>query len=396
MYFFMETKPKRISPFVPITLGTLSAFGPFVTDFYLPVMPEMAEYFSTSTALVSASLTMSMIGLALGQILIGPLTDKYGRKKILLGSLLLFIVSTILLLCSKDIHFLNLMRLFQGFGGAGGIVIAKSMATDLYTGDDLVKFMALLGAIGGVAPVAAPVLGGVMTYITNWKGLFAILLALGVVLFVCSFFLKETLQPSLRDKRPVMNVYANLFKVLKNPIFVTSTLSIMFAMFTFFAYISSSSFIIEQSYGLSPLVYSICLGINAVVISVGCAVSAKFKDMTHCLKIAGIGVCVAVVLIATALLTKQGIVPLMCAYLLFMLFYGMLQAITNATALDSERDNAGAASAIFGAAGFVAGAVASPLVGLGELHLSTSLTMLAGGLLCMVFTFAMIPALRKR
>jgi len=277
MYFEMETKTRKISPFVPITLGTLSAFGPFVTDFYLPVMPEMAEYFSTSTALVSASLTMSMIGLALGQILIGPLTDKYGRKGILLGSLVLFIVSTVLLLCSKDIHFLNLMRLFQGFGGAGGIVIAKSMATDLYTGEDLVKFMALLGAIGGVAPVAAPVLGGVMTYITNWKGLFAILLALGIVLLLCSFFLKETLQPELRDKRPVMRVYANLFKVLKNPVFVTSTLSIMFGMFTFFAYIASSSFIIEESYGLSPLVYSICLGINAIVISVGCAVSAKFR-----------------------------------------------------------------------------------------------------------------------
>jgi len=386
---------KKVSPFVPITLGTLSAFGPFVTDFYLPVMPEMSKYFNTSTALVSASLTMSMIGLAGGQILIGPLTDKYGRKQILLGSLLLFIVSTVLMLFSKDIHFLNLMRLFQGFGGAGGIVIAKSMATDLYTGDDLVKFMALLGAIGGVAPVAAPVLGGLMSYVTNWKGLFTVLLALGVVLFICSCFLKETLKPELRDKRKVMSVYANLFKVLKNPVFLTSTLSIMFAMFTFFAYISSSSFIIEQSYGLSALVYSICLGLNAIMISVGCAVSAKFKDMTKCLKIAGIGVFVAVILIAACLLTNQGIVLLMCSYLIFMLFYGMLQAITNATALDSERDNAGAASAIFGAGGFVAGAIASPLVGLGELHFSTSMTMLAGGLLCMIFTFMMIPALKK-
>jgi len=386
----------KISPFVPITLGTLSAFGPFVTDFYLPVMPEMAEYFGTSTSLVSASLTMSMIGLAAGQILIGPLTDKWGRKKILFGTMILFIVSTILLLFSKDIHFLNLMRLFQGFGGAGGIVISKSMATDLFTGDELVKFMALLGAITGVAPVAAPVIGGVMTYFTNWKGFFVALLALGAVLAVCTLFLKETLPPQNRQKGSVGKVYANLFKVLRNPVFVTSTLAVMFAMFTFFAYISSSSFIMEQSYGLSPMMYSVCLGLNAVMISVGCAVSAKFPDMRKSLRVSAAGILVSVGLIAFCIMTKRSIILLMASYLLFMFFYGILQAITNAVALDSERDNAGAASAIFGAAGFVAGAIASPLVGLGELHLSTSVTMAAGGILCAICTLLMIWAIYAR
>jgi len=388
-------KEQKVSPFVAGTLGFLSALGPFVTDFYLPVMPEMATYFSTTPSLIGASLTASMIGFAGGQILIGPLTDKYGRRKILLASMLLFVVSTALIIVSPDIHFLNLMRVFQGLAGAGGIVVAKSMATDLYTGQELVRFMAILGAITGIAPVAAPVCGGILTYITNWKGFFVALLVLGLLLTTASFALKETLKPELRDKRNVLHVYVNLFKVMKNPLFTVTTLVQMAGMFVFFAYISSSSFILEQTYSLSPLVYSVCLGLNAVMISVGSAASMKFKSMQTGLRVMGIGFLLSCGLIAFCILTRRSIILLMAAYLLTMFFYGIMIAITNAVALDSERSNAGAASAIFGAFGFIAGAIASPLTMMGDYHVSTSALVVLGGALCLLLTKMMIHLLNK-
>jgi len=389
-------KTEKLSPVVPITLGLLSALGPFVTDFYLPVMPEMAEYFQTTPSLIGASLTASMIGFAGGQLFIGPLTDKYGRKKILLASMLLFVVATLLIVLAPNIHFLNAMRLLQGLGGAGGIVVAKSMATDLYTGDELVRFMALLGAITGIAPVAAPVVGGVLTYVTTWKGFFLVLFALGLLLLALSATLRETLAKDLREKGSVLHSYANLFNVLKNPLFTSTTLVQMAGMFVFFAYISSSSFILEQTYQLSPLTYSICLGLNAIMISVGSAASVKFKSVRRGLITMCVGFFASCVAIAACILARQSIVLLMVAYLLCMFFYGIMIAITNAVAMDSERQNAGSASAVFGAMGFFAGAVASPLTVLGDFHVSTSALIVAGGLMMLGFTWWMLSKMQTQ
>jgi len=387
---------KKISPLVPATLGTLSALGPFVTDFYLPVMPEMAEYFSASPSLIGASLTTSMIGFAGGQILIGPLTDKFGRKRILLASMILFVLSTLLIVIAPTIHFLNAMRLVQGLGGAGGIVVAKSMATDLYTGDELVRFMALLGAITGIAPVAAPVVGGFLTYVTTWKGFFVALFVLGIILTALSCLLKETLAPSARDKRNVLHVYSNLFKVMRNPLFVVATLVQMAGMFVFFAYISSSSFILEQTYSLSPLAYSLCLGLNAIMISVGSAVSMRFKNVAYALRVMCIGFLASCLFIAFCILTKQPIFMLMMSYLLCMFFYGIMIAITNAVSMDSERENAGSASAVLGALGFFAGAIASPLAVMGDIHFSTSALIIIGGFLMLILTLLMISQMKRQ
>ena len=128
---------QKIGYFIPITLGMLTAFGPFITDFYLPSIPEMQEYFKTSPSLMAMSLTAGMLGLALGQILIGPLSDKYGRKRLLVGSMLLFGISSILCILAPNIFLFNLMRVLQGFAGAGGLVLSKSISTDMFTGKEV-------------------------------------------------------------------------------------------------------------------------------------------------------------------------------------------------------------------------------------------------------------------
>lgn len=385
---------QNMKVFIPATLGMLTAFGPFVTDFYLPVLPEMTGYFHTTPALASMSLTAGMIGLAAGQLFIGPLTDKYGRKRILVGSMLLFVVASLLCIFSGDIFMFNAMRVLQGLAGAGGIVIAKSMSTDMYTGRELASFMALLGAINGIAPVCAPVVGGLMAGVTSWTGVFAVILAVGLVLMVCSMFLPETLQPANRIRKSVIKVYGNLFRVFRNSRFTLSVMAEMACFFMFFAYIASSPFIMQQVYHLSPLGYSLCFGLNAFMIGVGAAMATRFRSQGTCLRFGGLGMLAGTLLLAFLLNTAMPLWIVMLAYIYTLICFGLMQPPLTAIALDSERDNAGAASAIFGASGFVAGALSSPLVGIGDVTLTSGLVMACGAVVCLLFILPLSSKLR--
>lgn len=385
---------QNMKVFIPATLGMLTAFGPFVTDFYLPVLPEMTGYFHTTPALASMSLTAGMIGLAAGQLFIGPLTDKYGRKRILVGSMLLFVVASLLCIFSGDIFMFNAMRVLQGLAGAGGIVIAKSMSADMYTGRELASFMALLGAINGIAPVCAPVVGGLMAGVTSWTGVFAVILAVGLVLMVCSMFLPETLQPANRIRKSVIKVYGNLFRVFCNSRFTLSVMAEMACFFMFFAYIASSPFIMQQVYHLSPLGYSLCFGLNALMIGVGAAMATRFRSQGTCLRFGGLGMLAGTLLLAFLLNTAMPLWIVMLAYIYTLICFGLMQPPLTAIALDSERDNAGAASAIFGASGFVAGALSSPLVGIGDVTLTSGLVMACGAVVCLLFILPLSSKLR--
>lgn len=385
---------QNMKVFIPATLGMLTAFGPFVTDFYLPVLPEMTGYFHTTPALASMSLTAGMIGLAAGQLFIGPLTDKYGRKRILVGSMLLFVLASLLCIFSGDIFMFNAMRVLQGLAGAGGIVIAKSMSADMYTGRELASFMALLGAINGIAPVCAPVVGGLMAGVTSWTGVFAVILAVGIVLMVCSMFLPETLQPANRIRKSVIKVYGNLFRVFRNSRFTLSVMAEMACFFMFFAYIASSPFIMQQVYHLSPLGYSLCFGLNALMIGVGAAMATRFRSQGTCLRFGGLGMLAGTLLLAFLLNTAMPLWIVMLAYIYTLICFGLMQPPLTAIALDSERDNAGAASAIFGASGFVAGALSSPLVGIGDITVTSGLIMACGAVVCLLFILPLSSKLR--
>ena len=385
---------QNMKVFIPATLGMLTAFGPFVTDFYLPVLPEMTGYFHTTPALASMSLTAGMIGLAAGQLFIGPLTDKYGRKRILVGSMLLFVVASLLCIFSGDIFMFNAMRVLQGLAGAGGIVIAKSMSADMYTGRELASFMALLGAINGIAPVCAPVVGGLMAGVTSWTGVFAVILAVGLVLMVCSMFLPETLQPANRIRKSVIKVYGNLFRVFRNSRFTLSVMAEMSCFFMFFAYIASSPFIMQQVYHLSPLGYSLCFGLNALMIGVGAAMATRFRSQGTCLRFGGLGMLAGTLLLAFLLNTAMPLWIVMLAYIYTLICFGLMQPPLTAIALDSERDNAGAARAIFGASGFVAGALSSPLVGIGDITVTSGLVMACGAVVCLLFILPLSSKLR--
>ena len=361
--------------FLLILLGMLSAFGPFVTDMYLPSLPAMADYFSASLPMVQMGLTTSMIGLALGQIFFGPLSDKYGRRPLLLVSMLLFIVSTLFCLFAPDIYSFVTLRLIQGIAGAGGIVISRSVATDCYGGKELAKAFAMISAVNGLAPILAPVGGGVMLKFTNWLGIFVFLLFLGVLLLLLCLRLKEPLPPERRIDVPAFSSFRTFLPLFKNRLFMDYVFIQAFVFGMIFAYISSSPFVLQEHYRLSPLLYSLCFAVNAIALIIGTTLAGRFRHIRQGMVTGVIGSFVLAVFTGLTLWYEMPIAYFETALFLNLIFGGLVLPTSTALALDSERQNAGAASAVFGAVSFLAGGIVSPLVGIGNILHTTAIIM---------------------
>ena len=357
--------------FILILLGMLTAFGPFVTDMYLPSLPVMGEYFNTNSSMVQLGLTTSMIGLAVGQIFFGPLSDRYGRRIPLQVAMWLFIASTVCCLFAQSIQQFVAFRLIQGIAGAGGIVIARSIATDNFSGRDLAKMLAIIGAINGIAPVVAPIIGGVFTEAIGWQGIFGILLVLGVLLLAGCIRFRESLPKENRLATKWADTFYHFKVVLKNKQFVCYVLQLAFAQGVLFAYIASSPFIIQQHYGYSPFAFSVCFSINAIAIGGAAAFSVKFRRPANGTLIGCMGMLIFSLLecAALALGCSFWIYELLLLAVLFMM--GMTFTTSTALAMECERDNAGTASALLGAVCFSFGGIVSPLVGIGNILVST-------------------------
>lgn len=223
-----------------IFLGLLSAFGPFVIDMYLPALPEMTRVFQCDAATVQLGLTFCMIGLAVGQLLFGPASDKYGRKSVLVFSLIIFVAASVICCFSTSVVAFTAARLFQGVGGAGGIVLSRSIAADMYSGRELAKQIAILSAINNLAPVAAPVAGGAVAHVWGWEGIFIILLVLGVLLLGVSIPLQESLESGRRFAGRLMASVKGYREVLKVQGFASFSIVYALAMAALFAYISAT------------------------------------------------------------------------------------------------------------------------------------------------------------
>lgn len=379
--------------FLLILLGMLTAFGPFVTDMYLPSLPAMGEYFNTTSSMVQLGLTTSMIGLAVGQLFFGPLSDRYGRRLPLLVAMWLFIGSTLCCLFSQSIGQFVAFRLVQGIAGAGGIVISRSIATDKYSGRELAKMLAVIGAINGIAPVAAPIVGGVFTESIGWQGIFCILLVLGMLLLVCSYRFHESLPREQRITSGWGKTFRSFGTVLKDRSYVCYVLQMGFAQGVLFAYIASSPFIVQQHYGFSPLTFSLCFAVNAVAIGVSAALSVKFKRPAGSTLAGCTGMLVVSVTECIALMSGCNFWIYEILLLVLLGMMGLTFTSTTALAMECQRQNAGTASALLGATGFAFGGIVSPLVGLGNTLASTGITFVVCACCSMI---CMLIALGRR
>lgn len=371
----MNEKTRNSELYLLLMVGAISAFGPFVTDFYLPALPSLNEYFHTTASLVQLSLTFSMVGLAVGQLVIGPLSDKYGRKSPLQLSLVAFSVSTLGCLYAPDIYWFIFFRLIQGLSGAGGLVISKSIATDLYEGKELTRFFSMLSSVQGLAPICAPVLGGFLLEVTNWKGIFWILFVIGLALLVTLLFFKESLPLAARREGSVWVAFRHYVPVLGHGRFMCYVLVQAFAMGVMFTYIAASPFIFQNHYGLSPVAYSLCFGANAVAVMLGSLTVSFFRSATQAMRVGVVGFGLISLLVASVLISGAPVMIVEGCLFVFMIFLGLILPSSTMLALDLERANSGNASAVLGFLMFLFGGVLSPLTGLGDMLQTTSLIM---------------------
>lgn len=360
-------------------VGMIAAFGPFVTDFYLPALPALSDYLDAPASMIQLSLTVGMIGLGTGQLIVGPLSDRYGRRMPLLLSLAAFAAATAGCLVTDSIGRFLLYRFVQGLAGAGGVVISRSIATDLYAGRELARFFSVLGSVQGIVPVAAPVIGGLLLAVTDWKGIFAVLLGIGIALLVMTLAFRESLAQRSRSVAASFKGYA---PVLRNRRSMRYMGVQAMAMGVMFSYISASPFIFQQQYGLSPVAYSLCFGFNAFGIMAGSLLVLRSRSSERGLAIGTRGF--FVMALATAIVLTQGgsVWLIEASFFLLMVMLGTIMPTSTTLALEPLREYSGSASAALGFLSFLVGGICSPLVGMGDMAVSTAAVIA----LCSLFT----------
>ncbi|CAM3840289.1 multidrug effflux MFS transporter [Rahnella bruchi] len=364
-----------------LVLGSLAALGPLCTDLYLPALPEMAGDLSTSTASAQLSLTAGLLGLGFGQLLFGPLSDRYGRMRPLLWSLALLLAASVWCAVAQDIDQLIVARLLQGIAGAGGAVLSRAVARDLYNGHELTRFFALLMLVNGLAPIIAPVLGGALLNWVNWRGIFGVLALIAILLFsFSSLKLHETLLPERRARGGILSMLFSIFGLLKHRPFMGLCLTQGFIMAGMFAYIGASPFVLQQIYHLSPQMFSLCFAINGIGLVISAQVSTRLSRRFGELALVKAGLCIAAVASVTLVISASLNAPLVM--LLIPLFFsvmviGIIGPNAGSLAMQSQGKNAGSASALLGVCMFALGALAVPVTGFGS-HpaLSMGLTIL--------------------
>lgn len=371
--------------FLVAYLVCLSALGSFVNDMYTPALPGMCRFFGCSVPVAQMGLATGMTGLALGQLLLGPVSDKYGRKPVLIASASLFVVSAVASVFSPTIHVFNLCRLFQGMGASGGYFLARSIPADVYTGRPLAKLMALIGAINGIAPASAPVIGGFTADAFGWKGIFIVLAGFAALLLALSPVMDESLEPARRSKIGLWQSFGGYKNLIRNRPFIIHICLKGTALGLLFAYISSSPFILQTHYGLSQTSYGLLIGFNAIFVAGGSMAALKFRLLKSAASWGALLVAVGVLCQAVALWTVHSIVLYEVFTLIMLSGLGLIFTSSNTLAMNEGRTQAGEASSLLGISGYAVGAVVTPLVGVGDILHSTAIVYVALAVTVAVF-----------
>jgi MFS transporter, DHA1 family, multidrug resistance protein len=362
-----------------VALGLLSAFGPISLDLYLPSLPRITHDLATTAGATQLTLSGSLAGLAVGQLLIGPLSDRIGRRRPLLAGLTGFAVLSVLCAFAPSIGVLVVARIAQGLCGAAGLVLARAIVRDAYPDARIADVFSMLMLVNGLAPVIAPLVGGALLHVLPWRGLFAILAAVGVALGGLSVAaLPETLPPERRHQGGLSTLLRAAREMSREPLFRSATTVVVLASAGLFSYISLSSLVLQSRFHLSASEFSLVFALNSVAIVLGGRVSWLLLRRMPASPVLGIG------LITMAAGSVSGLIGSMLDLGLPALLASLFVAIgsiglvlPNATALALLRHgrNAGTASALLGALQYAVGALAGPVA---SVHGATVVAMTAG------------------
>ncbi|AXG77550.1 multidrug effflux MFS transporter [Streptomyces paludis] len=363
---------RRAGLLVTLVLGGLTALPPLSMDMYLPALPEVTRSLNSPAATVQITLTACLAGMALGQIVVGPMSDRWGRRRPLLLGMFVYVIATALCAVAPTTELLIGFRLLQGLAGAAGIVIARAVVRDLYDGEEMARFFSTLMLISGVAPVIAPVIGGQVLRLTDWRGIFVVLTVVGIALtFVVWKWLHETLPPERRHSGGVGHALRTMRGLVADRVFTGYMLSGGLAFAALFAYIAASPFVVQEIYGASPQTFSLLFGVNSIgLIAVGQINGKILVGRVAMDRVLGFGLVVialaalALLLMTSGVFGEVGLFPVAAGLFVLMSAMGLAMPNTNASALMRTPHAAGSASALIGTAAFLIGAVASPLVGI--------------------------------
>jgi MFS transporter, DHA1 family, multidrug resistance protein len=376
----------------------LSVFGPISMDLYLPALPALTLELGAQTSMAQLTVTACLVGLALGQLIAGPLSDRFGRTAPLYAGVAAYIGTSLLCAASPTVETLVGARLVQGLAGGAGIVIAQAAGRDIYSGGALIRYYGRLTVLGGLAAIIGPLLGGQLSTITDWRGLFVFLALIGAaILLAIALVYRETLPADRRTKGSLAHSLRDFRLLLSNRVFTGAVLVQGFVNAALFAYLSGATYVLQGIYGLSPQQYALAFGLNSAGFMLFGYLSGRMSErwsVTGTLAV-GLAVCAAgtLGLLAAGLFT----LPLAAVIVsLLVMVSGVAITTPPATvlALADHPEMAGTASSLLGMARFAFGGVAAPFVGIAGATTMLPLgavTVLSAVLAALAYVTLMMP-----
>jgi DHA1 family bicyclomycin/chloramphenicol resistance-like MFS transporter len=350
-----------------LLLGVLTAFGPLSTDMYIPGLPSLEHSFGTSTAVAQLTFTACVLGMALGQVIVGPISDSYGRRRPLLWGLAVYTVASLLCAGAPSVWLLIVVRMIQGTAAAAGIVIARAVTRDLFTGTTAVRFYANLMLVFGVAPILAPAVGGQIIGLSGWRMVFVVLAGVGITLWLVVWrFFSETLPPTRRRTGGIGETVGSMRTLARDRVFGRLVLANTMVVALMMTYIGSAAFVFKFEYGYSARRFSVVFALNALGMVASGQICARLARRVGSLRLLRVGVSLAAVsgcgLLTAALAGHPLLAVLVC-------LFGMLSAVgivmptATVLAMTPHPEHAGSASGLLGLFGSALGAVSAPVVG---------------------------------
>jgi DHA1 family bicyclomycin/chloramphenicol resistance-like MFS transporter len=353
-----------------ITLGALSGFGPLCLDMYLPALPELPAALSSASSAAQLTLSACIIGLAVGQLITGPLSDRLGRRGPLLVGVALFVVASVICAVTTSMTLLIVVRFLQGAAGAAGIVVGRAVVADMFAGKAAAAYFSAIATINGLAPILAPVIGGQVLRVGTWRTVFWLLAGVGVLLLVLSaVVIKETLPVQRRSSGGFGGTLRAFHTLVRDRGYVGVVLAGSMVTAAMFGYISASPFVLQERFGLSAQWFSACFALNAIGIILATQIGRILLRWTTSFVLLTVGVVQALVgaiLLTVTVLAGWGLVMMLVSLFVMVSAVGFALPHASAIAMDRHRVIAGSASALLGLTQFALGAVTAPLVGIGD------------------------------
>ncbi|MEB7462561.1 multidrug effflux MFS transporter [Staphylococcus succinus] len=375
-----KTSTRQLPLMVIIVLGIMTTFGPLTIDMYVPSLPSVQSDFSTTASQAQLSLSFALIGLAIGQFIFGPLSDAFGRKKIALIIIAIYVLTSFTAIFTSSMSLLLILRLIQGLTGGGAIVIAKASIGDKHNGKSLAKGLASLLVVNGIITIIAPLLGGYALSIANWKAIFLILTIVSLVIFLFALWKMEETHTRDLSKLNFGAIFRDFGYLLKKPTFIIPMLLQGLTYVMLFSFSSAAPFITQKIYDMSAQQFSVLFAVNGIGLIIMSQLTAKLVEYVNryvlliCLTLIQIS---GVILIIFTLTLHLPIWVLVIAFFLNVCPVTGIGPLSFALAMESRTGGSGNASSLLGLFQFILGGIMSPLIGIkGEFNTTPYLVIL--------------------